>query len=221
MYWVIAVNVFDRFIYAARTWRKEPGDIILALETILNKAPTRPKVVSSDQEFSANKIKQFFNAEGIVQRFKEPGVDFNSLGLVDRSIQLIKQRLAEGDEAGKNSPWSSRIDDVVRALNSTPKPEVLHNNAPEEIRENPEARFLLQQDNAQKLQFNENLTKKRLQALEKAGGRFRIPTTTRSAFKRGFQPSFEGRVRLSEGVVAGRIQSGGQTYSLKSVRVAR
>ena len=221
VYFVVAVNIGDRFIYAARTWKKEPGDIILALETILSKAPKKPKVVSSDQEFAANKIQRFFEAEGIVQRFKEPGVDFNSLGLIDRSIQLIKQRLAEGDEAGSDAPWSTRVDSVVKSLNATPKPEVLHNNAPEEIRENPEARFLLQQDNAEKLQQNESLTKKRLQALDKAGGRFRIPTTTRSAFKRGFQPSFEGRVRLSEGVVAGRIKSGGQTYSLKSVRPAR
>ena len=139
--------------------------------------------------------------------------------MVDRAIQLIKARLAEQQEAGDTSPWSSRIDSVVAALNKTPKPEVLHGAAPEEIRdENPEARFMLQQDNAEKLQHNEKLTQKRVAALEKSGGRFRAPLITRSSFKRGFTPSFGSMVLQSEGVVAGRVSARGKSYNIKSSR---
>ena len=141
--------------------------------------------------------------------------------MVDRAIQLIKGRLAEQQEAGDNSPWSSRVDSVVANLNKTPKPEVLHGAAPNEIRTNSEARFLLQQDNAEKLQHNEALNKKRVTALEKAGGRFRAPLVTRSSFKRGFTPSFGSMVLQSEGVVAGRVSAGGKSYALKSIKAIK
>ena len=94
VYYVVCVNIFDRFIYVARTFRKEPEDILLAIETCLRAARSKPKVVSSDNEFTANKIKEFFQGEGIQQRFKEVG-DKNSLGVVDRAIQLIKGKLTE------------------------------------------------------------------------------------------------------------------------------
>lgn len=220
VYYLVCVNVFDRFLYVAPVPSREPESIILALRSCLDRAPKKPMSISSDMEFASNKVKAFFRNQGIEQRFKQPGEGANSIAVVDRAIGLIKRRLAEKAKESDET-WSNMVDEVVKNLNETPKPEVLHGAAPEEVRDhNPEARFLLQQDNAQKLKHNHELNQKRTRALEAADGRFRAPTVTRSAFKRTFDPSFQSRVLRSDGIRAGRVSVANSTksYSLKSIR---
>ena len=158
----------------------------------------------------------FTRGNGIELTFKDAD-DRNAVAVVDRAIGLIKKKAAEMD-----GDWNETVPKAVRFLNKTPKPEVLHGSSPNEVKDNPEVHFMLQQDNAKKLQGNEELHTKRVDALNAAGGRFKVPTTFKGPTKRVFEPSFKTGVLMSEGMPSvGRVRAGGKTYNLKRIRPVR
>ena len=117
--------------------------------------------------------------------------------------------------------WSELVEAAVGALNSQPKEKVLHGSAPEEVRGDPDTRFMLLQDNAKKLQRNTELTKKRVEAIERTG-KFRPPDDFQqiSLRKRIDDPTFQKVALRSDGIVAGRVSSGGKSWPVKLVRPA-
>ena len=157
----------------------------------------------------------FIRGNGIELTSKDAD-DRNAVAVVDRAIGLIKKKAAEMD-----GDWNETVPKAVRFLNKTPKTEVLHGSSPNEVKDNPEAHFMLQQDNAEKLQGNEELHTKRVDALNAAGG-FKAPTTFKGPTKRVFEPSFKTGVLMSEGMPSvGRVRAGGKTYNLKRIRPVR
>ena len=82
---LILINVFTREVYARPLAKKEPKDVSLALEGILNELPQEPKVISSDngKEF-LGPVSTMLERRKIVQRFKAVG-DVNALGMVEKA----------------------------------------------------------------------------------------------------------------------------------------
>jgi len=156
-FFLVVVNAFDRFVYARKLKTKEPKEVREALESILASLPQKPKVISSDNgnEF-LGPVAELLADKGIAQRFKAVG-DINALGLVDRSIQTLKRKIAELASRSKRT-WPDLLQQAVNAINTTPKPGVLHGDAPDEVREDTEVQFQLLRDQAQNFRHNQRLT---------------------------------------------------------------
>ena len=117
--------------------------------------PRLPAIISSDKgnEFSGS-VDELLEDRNIIHRTKREKYDVNVLAVVDRVIQNIKLRLSESlaEEPGE---WAERLPDIITSYNKTSH-ETVH-DAPKEIGFNPIATFMVQQDNAKKIQHNEIL----------------------------------------------------------------
>ena len=124
----------------------------------------------------------------IVLRTKAKG-DANALGVVDRAIQTMKKKLkVTRDTDGGN--WESLLARVTKAMNGQPK-EVLHGEAPEDVKDNEEVRFMLNQDNAREIASNDKMREIKAKALEGHGRNFRAPLKIDKAWtKRGFRATY-------------------------------
>jgi transposase InsO family protein len=219
-FFLIVVNVFDRFMWARPLTAKTQKEVATQLADILAAAERDgrkiPQVLSSDNgtEFVNPEVKKVLDRKRVAQKFKDAG-DLNALGLVDRQIGLLKRRLAEMHATNKKS-WAENLQAAVAALNKTPKPDVLHGAAPEEVRDDPEVKFMMYQDTARAIKHNQRLTERRTAAVERTGT-FR-PQTTLSRFKRNFQATYGDPDNVRK-VEAGRVHGVSGTYPLKQIKV--
>ncbi len=160
---MVAVRVFDRFLYARPLSGKDPPEVAKQLKEILDATAgdnrKKPQIISSDSgsEFQGE-VAALLRQKGIVQKLKGAG-DSNALGLLDRQIGLLKRNLAEMHATTKKS-WAISLQAAVTALNSTPKPAVLHGDAPTEVKDNPKVTLMLMQDQARDLQHNKSTTRR-------------------------------------------------------------
>ncbi len=216
-YILVAINVFDRYLYALPLESKEPGEVKTALGRLLSLALKKPKLISSDQgaEFKGV-VSTFLARKGIVQKFKDPA-DVNGIGVVDKAIQSLKQRLAQLATAG--GTWASVLARAVAGINDTPKPGVLHGLAPKEVRDDDDVRFMLLQDQAKNMRHNSALTLKRTAAVEDSGS-FRAPLPESTGkFKRSYQATY-GAPQQVASVKGGTVtDTQGVKYALKSIKV--
>jgi transposase InsO family protein len=220
-FFLVVVNVFDRYLYARRLKTKDGPEVAKELEAILAEATSggrkKPQIISSDNgsEFTNPDVKKLLDKRGIVQKFKEVG-DLNALGLLDRQIGLLKRRLAEMQTTNGKS-WAVNLPTAVVGLNKTPKPGVLYGATPGEVREDPEVQFMLMQDQARAIEHNQKITDKKTKDLRDAGT-FR-PQVTLNKFKRNFQATYGDPQKVSR-IENGRVYStSGQDYPVKQVRV--
>jgi hypothetical protein len=214
---LVCVNVFDRFTYAKTIANKEPASVAPALEALLQLAPKMPKLITSDNgnEF-LGPVSTLLTRLNIAQRYKAVG-DVNAIGVVDRTIQTLKRKLAELAGA-RARPWSAILDQAVQGMNDTPKP-VLHGDAPSEVRGDDDVSFMLQQDQARSLQHNKKLTARRQNTLEDAGGfRAPLPDST-SKFKRGFQATY-GDVKQMASIRGSTVtDTDGGKHNIKQLKI--
>jgi hypothetical protein len=87
--------------------------------------------------------------------------------VVDRTVQSLKKKLAELSSTTKRT-WPDLLQQAVSALNSMPKPGILHGDSPAEVKDDPEVQFLLQQDCDHVLQANA----KSANSISKFGNKF-------------------------------------------------
>ena len=154
-----------------------------------------PVVISSDKGSEwTGAVQTLLDQKDVVHRVKIRG-DENSLAVVDRVIQNIKKRLAES-LAKTPGEWYTRVRDVEQEYNATPH-ETLHDEPPDEVMlaGRKTLRFILDQDNAKKLQHNQELLEGRTRQLEQAGA-FRRPLEGRNTFKRSFKASYGAMEQL-------------------------
>ena len=219
-FFLVVINTFDRVVYTRALKGKNPGEVTVKLSQILEEAPKKPKVISSDNglEF-LGEVSEYLQGKGIAQRFKAVG-DQNALGVVDKAIQSIKQTIARmtADDANTDS-WVDVLPKATAAYNRTPKAP-LHGAAPKEVRDEPEVTFMLLQDNARKLAHNEQLKDKRVAALREAGAyREPLPEAT-SKFKRSFQPTY-GPAKQPANITGSTVTAqDGSSVNVKRIKVA-
>ena len=216
-FFLVVVNVFDRFTYARALKTKEPKEVREALGSILSSLPKKPKIIASDNgnEFLSH-VADLLLDKGIAQRLKPVG-DVNSLGVIDKTIQSLRKKLAELSSRTKRT-WPDLLQQAVSALNSTPKPGVLHGDSPEEVKDDDEVKFLLQRDQAAAFRHNAKLTEQRQGRLE-SDGAFRAPLPgSTSKFKRSFRATY-GEVLRPQSVQGGMVTAtDGSRHNLKQIR---
>ncbi|MCP3899441.1 MAG: hypothetical protein GY707_07000, partial [Desulfobacteraceae bacterium] len=184
----------------------------------MDAAPRKPKVISSDNgnEF-LGPVSELLRREDVVQRFKAVN-DTNALGVVDRAIQTLKQRLAEM-AARTQRTWPALLTQALDGVNRTPKSGVLHGEAPKDVRDNDKVRFMMLQDNAKKLQHNAALTQKRQANLRETNA-FRAPLdNATSKFKRGFRATYGDVQRVAHVRGSTVTARDGKTYDLQKLKV--
>ena len=214
---LVVIDVFTRRVYAKPVRSKEPSAVAPKLREILNDMETPVTIISSDKgnEFT-NQVDELLEEKNITHRVKGEKYDPNVLSVVDRAIQSIKKRLAESlaDDPGE---WAQRVSEVVRQYNATEHGTV--HDAPKEISTNPIAKFMVTQDNAQKLKHNETILKTRKTALEDAGA-FRRPIggLQQGAFRRGFKATY-GPVEQVDTVQGSTVKPAGDGDKVDIKRV--
>ena len=198
---------------------KDPPEVAKKLKEILDAASgdnrKKPQIISSDNgsEFQGE-VAALLRQKGIVQKFKDAG-DLNALGLLDRQIGLLKRKLAEMHATSKKS-WAINLQAAVAALNGTPKPAVLHGDAPAEVKDNPKVTFMLMQDQARDLQHNKKVTETKAKAALENTFRPQVGVTK---FKRNYQATY-GDPKTTAKVENGRVTATtGETYPLKQIKI--
>ena len=140
---------------------------------------------------------------------------------MDKAIQSLKKKLRVlADTEGGN--WSSLLARATSSLNDTPKPEVLHGESPNEVKDQPAVQMMLLEDNAAKLKHNDDQAKSKQKALNQAGNAFRAPLKIDKKWtKRGFRATYGPVVRAAD------IENGWVTgldnkrYDLKAIKPVR
>ena len=217
--WIlVCINVFERYLYAHAMQTKEQIEVWESLEKILALAVKPPKIISSDQgqEFQTL-VTQQLTRRGIAHKFKTVG-DSNALGVVDKAIQSLKQKLSQMVAVG--GTWVSNLPRAVSGMNSTPKPGVLHGAAPKQVRTDDERQFMLLQDQAKNMDHNTALGARRKEKLDSTGVfRAPLPEAT-SKFKRSFNVTYGEPLQMAGEVKAGVVtDTTGKTHQLKMIKV--
>ena len=221
-YALVVVNVFDRKLYTRPLPNKQPMTVRTAMKSIVDGAPETPKIISHDQgsEFIAKPMKDYLSIMDIQQRNKEKG-DPNALGVVDRAIGLLKKKLAiiVGTEGGD---WGTQLERATKSLNNTPKPGVLHGEAPNSVEDSDAAQFMLLTDNARKIKHNEDLKTQRTKALNRDGNAFRAPVKIDKKWKkRGFRATY-GPIQRASDINHGWVTGlDNKNYDLKLIKPVR
>jgi hypothetical protein len=217
-FFLVLVNVFDRTTYTRNLRTKGQEEVRSALASIIASLPANTiRVIASDggSEFTGPVADMLFEKD-IAHRPKAPG-DVNALSVVDRTIQSLKKKLAELSSTSKRT-WPDLLQQAVSALNRTPKPKVLHGDSPEEVKDDPQVQFMLQQDQAKNFRHNAKLTERQRARLE-SDGAFRAPLPgSTNKFKRSFRATY-GEVLRPQDVRGGIVTAtDGSRHSLKQIR---
>ena len=221
-YALICVNLFDRYLHAQVINSKQPAAIRGAFEQIFAEAEQLPRTITTDAgtEFTSQQVVDYVTSRGVILRTKD-ALDRNGVAVVDRAIGLIRRKIAEL-KGTQPASWAGLVEKAVSILNKTPKEQVLHGDAPEEVRQDADVRFMLLQDNAKKLEHNDEITEKRKEQIERTGKFRPLDETKKFAFKKRIDDATFQKVALrSDGITAGRVTSGGKSWPIKLVRPAR
>ena len=114
--------------------------------------------------------------------------------------------------------WAAVLPRATAAYNKTPK-EPLHGDAPKEVQDDPQVKFMLLQDNARALQHNQNKTDKKAATLQETR-EFRAPLPqATSKFKRSFQPTY-GDVKKVQSISGSTVTAqDGFQIDLKLIKI--
>ena len=220
---LVIMDVASRRVWALPAKTKAPqhiGPVLYRMIRTIKNAPGMEQglgVITTDQgaEFSGASANVLEN-EGITHRIKDPQ-DPNAISTLDRAIQTIKRRLAQS-LAGKSGPWPSRVAQVVLQYNNTFHPAIRDEPGDFNDKSHAVKRFLVEQDNAEKLQHNQQLLEKRTERLKAEGG-YRVPVGGVSKFRRSFHQSYSGDVKEVDKVQGSVVQDkqSGEKHDIKRV----
>ena len=219
---LVVMDVASRRVWALPVRTKAPqhiGPVLYRMIRTIKKAPGMEQglgVLTTDKGNEwANQSANVLENEGITHRMKDPA-DPNVLAVLDRAIQTIKRRLAQS-LAGKSGPWPSRVAQVVLQYNNTFHPAIRDEPGDFNDKSHAVKRFLVEQDNAEKLQHNQQLLEKRKAKLE-AEGAYRVPVGGVSKFRRSFHQSYSGDVKEVDKVQGSVVQDkSGEKHDIKRV----
>lgn len=174
-YFVLLVNVLSRQAYVRVLRSKSPGEVAEALRELL--LPLDVNVLSTDdgKEFQPQ-VDRLLDEQDIAHRAQVGRENKNSLAVLDRAMQNIKQALSRLLAKQKTDDWPSMLPQVVRSYNGQHHSAVY--DAPNDAKREPALEFMLLQDNANKLQHNQALRIQREAQLEQQGA-FRRPEAMR------------------------------------------
>ena len=200
-YGVVLTDVFTRKTYSEPVERKTAANVLEATKKILTEVPGADEDGDvEDVRVSTDQGKEFKKLQTIpgVSHWTKVNGEINSIAVVDRRIQAMKQMLGKDAAQTKGEySWQDRLGHVTKALNDSYTSAV--HGLPDDVGGANAQTFMVLQDNARKYQANKDLSDKRVRAIEAAGA-YRPPIFTGG---RSFKPGF-GTVRELAQVLPGR-----------------
>jgi hypothetical protein len=168
-------------------------------------------------------------AKGAIWRVRAIGAK-NDIAECDKAMATVKAEIARLCAAAKTKSWQQFLDRADKEYNSSAT-QALHGTPEGESEENPRKRtqrFLLQQDNAKKIQHNDRLNAMReydlidrsSSAKGVEGNRFQPPIIPRGAFQDRVTIKKFGNARLLDFFVAPGVlkDTRGGEHALKLVK---
>ena len=217
-YILIVIDVMSRFVWSAPLLNKEPGTVAPILRRLISSMDKRPVFIFSDKgnEFTGE-VETLLEEKDIIHKTRAAPNDMNVMAVIDRAIQTIKKRLAENTVKDKGE-WVQRLNVVTRQYNDTAH-QTLHGTEPSRFGKEGEklSEFMVQADNANKLQHNTGVLEKRKKKLADLGG-FRVPVGAPKAFNRGFKQQWSSTVHVVKDINGSVVEAeDGKKIDIKRV----
>ena len=214
-YILVVQNVFSRELYVRALKSKDAETVAGAFKHILDENFPPGRVDTDNGPEFQGPFQQLLAREKITHILKDPN-DKNSLGTIDRAIQLFKQALFRRMAAEHTSNWSSLLTATVNGMNETVH-SALHGRVPEQVEVDDVLQFHLRQEASEALQRNHDNNEARVAKLQRLGA-FR-PADSRRSFQRSFHPKYSDSLhRVTDVDMMGNIKDEhGNSYSSKRV----
>lgn len=115
-YGLVIIDIYSRYLWVIPIKKKTGTDVLEGFK----KAGIKPRQITSDSgsEFLNSTFQQYLKKIGTEHRTVKIG-DHNSLGIVDRVIRTIREKLRVLWEINNNFDWVSHIDKIVSQYNQT------------------------------------------------------------------------------------------------------
>ena len=163
---ILAVDVFTRQAYAQILRNRTGPTTTAAFAEMLRRAGKKPDILTCDNgaEFQGS-LPRLCEERGITLRNKDRD-DRNAIAVCDRAMSTIKLDLKKRS-LNKDGQWPDMLQAVVRGYNGRYHGAV--HGAPNEVETNDVQHFMVKQDNADKMTYNNQLNERREVAVVKAG----------------------------------------------------
>ena len=214
-YALVVENVFSRELYARALQTKDPVTVLQAFKEILTQAGHKPSRLDTD---NGSEFQGLFDAFLKSQQIWHPEKDKqnpNWLAPLDRAIQTLKRAIFRNVVGNKDKDWASNLPQTIAGINEQPHSGLI-GRSPEEIKDDPEAQFMLRRQASDNLAHNSLVIHARDDKLFKKGA-FRIQDPTKP-FTRSFQPKFSDQVHDIHAVSNGFVNdTEGNVYRTRHV----
>jgi len=203
-------DVFTRKAYTKALPNKNSDTVTAALKILARKIDLpQGYTVSTDEGFEFAGLNGNLPKGGI--HVVKPKGDRNALAVNDRTMQTLKQDLAQKvGQTGKG--WANHLGQVTKEYNERSNSAV--HGAPNEVGKENIQTFMVLQDNAHKFQHNAAVTQRRVAALESAGA-FRAPVENAG---RSFRPKYGAEREYSHTSMGQAVDTNGRSFLLKQVQ---
>ena len=215
-YILIAQDIYSRKIYGVALREKTQATVTQAFEHLVREVHAKPRELDTDQgpEFEGP-FEKYLADEQIAHNTADLR-NFNARGSLDAAIRSFKQQLSRIQTEEKTRDWASLVQRATKAYNNLPHSGIM-DAEPNEVAEDEDLQFLLEERAAQGLQHNQKLALARGAQLERQGAfRDELPRQGRG-FERNFRPRYSGEVHTVSKVAGTTVFSDGKAYPTRHV----
>ena len=216
---LLVIDVFSRFARTKAIPNKQPATVLSAFQDI---APVkRGMALTTDRgkEFEGP-FRDYLEARGVNWRVRTIGAA-NDISIADNAMGQIKKRVMLLARAARSDDWPTFLPRATDEFNDSLK-EGLH-GSPKDAQSKSERasvqKFMLLQDNAEKIRRNDELDAKRQFELADRGGTFRPALPPANSFANRATTEKYGEVRkavdISGGVITDTL---GEKHPIKLVQ---
>jgi transposase InsO family protein len=219
-YVLVVMDVFSRKLWGRELESKTSDEVADEFDQIVDEAGEKPEELTTDQglEFTGAPFQTAMEQWEITHVTKRAT---NDMATLDRAIQTLKGMIFKDIERRGDADWADRVRAVIRNYNRRPS-GALMNASPQDVwhrdakpPKDPVTSFRLLAQEGLKMRENDQLVRRRAEALEEAGG-FRVALPKN---ERGFRPKWSSEIRKVQDVEYGRVRDEqGGLFDTKLVR---
>jgi hypothetical protein len=198
---LLVQDIFSRKLFAERL-RTTP-EATAAFARILDRTGRKPRELNTDKDsvFMSAEFQELLRSRGVEHRTKEA---LNDISTIDAAMRDVRGALGRRTLQTDGGNWAQELDAVIAGYNRSDH-SALMQAEPNEVAGNDELRFALRYDNAQKMQHNFQLSTKRQEDLQKAGG-YRTLLNPMAFRRRAGQPNWSADVHTVQSTEGARVK---------------
>jgi hypothetical protein len=183
------VNVFTRKTWVEVVPNKTADAVLTAAKVPIERLETKPKVLSTDDGGEYSLLSAWLLEKAIAHKTHVSDRDVNSIAVLDRCVQDIKQRLSRILARTRKGDEKIKLTQAIQAHNNSIN-AIIH-GTPNEVGKNPDLVFMNLVDNAAKFEHNKKVLQHRTTKLQAAGAfRQPLPGVTKNPFLRSFEARY-------------------------------